>query len=535
MQLVLEATAGPHQGKKIVVRGGQVATFGRTDRADYAFPRDEKMSGLHFSLECQAEECRVRDLQSANGTFVNRNRVEESAVQQSDVIQAGKSSFLVHIEAAVTKAEPIPDYLKGIVPPGARSSGFSQDWREPAPPPQADIAQTDIESAGIQQSLPAEGTYTAERIYEELRLDVQPAQPSFLPPSPPPAVPAPDLSRSVGGAMRLVVEAVDGPHRGAKFALRAGDSISVGRTDRADFALARDSGLSSLHFAIRSTSAGFEICDLGSTNGTLLNGETVAATLLGDGDDIRAGQSRFKIRLEGAVAVPSSTLPQDEGVSLHEGVRDPDRSVRREALLAAVWTRQKWLPAYCRKLAEAPTAEKRAENWDAILLLAVLGTPTELPQIEKIAAAAVLGPQRFQAVGAFGHPALVALLLQAMAGDDPANAAAAGAAFFKITGCNVDSGRRVQIPPKQDQPVDEFEQEFLDEVMLPDASRAAAHWKEVQSKFSASTRVCRGFDLSEQVNDEVFAELDMESRWEVRLRGRYYGTWQGSLRDLEAV
>ncbi len=396
MQLLLEATSGPHQGKKIVIRAGQIATFGRTDRADYAFPGDEQMSGLHFSLECRPEGCQVRDLQSANGTFVNGNRIQDAAIQHSDVIKAGKSSFLVHIEAAVTKAEPIPDYLKGIVPPGARRTGFSQDWLKPAPLPQADIARTDFESAKIQPSFPAERTYTAPR------LDIQPVRPSFLPPSPPLlAVPAPDLSRSVVGPMRLVVEAVEGPHRGTRFSLRAGDSLSVGRTDRADFVLARDSGLSSLHFAIRSTPAGFELSDLGSTNGTLLNGEAVAATLLSDGDDIRAGQSRFKVRLEGAVAAPSGALPQDEGASLHEGLRDPDPIVRREALLAAVWTRQGWLPAFCRKLTEAPTAE----NWDAILMLAVLGKPAELSRIADASRADALGPRRLLLCGTFGHPA----------------------------------------------------------------------------------------------------------------------------------
>ena len=541
MQIVLQATAGPHQGKKIIVRDGHVATFGRTERADYDFPRDEQMSGLHFSLECRASGCRLRDLQSANGTFLNGSPVQESAVQPSDVIRAGKTSFLVQIEAAIEEADPIPDYLKGIVPRGARLTGLSGNPAESPSVPQTEFLRPNAEPASMQMSFAEEG----ECRPEAPRLEPQ-AEPASLPPPPPPplpqpasghpappapAVPAAELSPSLSGAMRLVIEVIGGPHAGARMSLRAGDSLSVGRTDRADFVLASDLGLSSLHFGIRSVQGGFEISDLGSTNGTKVNGEIVAATLLRDGDEIDTGRSRFKARLEGVLAAPTESLPQVAAVSLHEGLRDPDPRVRREALMAAVWTRQSWLLAHCRRLAEAPTAE----NWDAILMLAVLATPAELSRIESIARAASLGPRRFQAVGAFGHPALVPLLLQAMTSDDPATAATAGVAFHKITGCEVASGRRAQVQPKEGQAVDEFERQFLEEVKLPDVSRATAHWNQVQGKLSASERVCRGFDLGEIVADEVFAELDMESRWEVRIRGRYYGTWHGSLRELNQV
>ncbi len=236
--------------------------------------------------------------------------------------------------------------------------------------------------------------------------------------------------------MQVVLEATSGPHQGKKIFVLAGQAATFGRTERADYAFPRDEQMSGLHFAIRSAQGGFEISDQGSTNCTKVNGEVVAAILLRDGDEIEAGQSRFKARLENVVAAPSESPPQVEAVSLHLGLRDPDPRVRREALLAAVWTRQSWLLAHCRRLANAPAPENWAtENWDAVHMLAVLGTPAELSCIEAIARAASLGPRRFQAAGAFGHPALVPMLLQAMTSDDPATAAAAGAAFHKMTGC----------------------------------------------------------------------------------------------------
>ena len=121
-----------------------------------------------------------------------------------------------------------------------------------------------------------------------------------------------------------------------------------------------------------------------------------------------------------------------------------------------------------------------------------------------------------------------------MASADPATAAAAGAAFRKITGANVDSDRRAQVLPEDGHQPDEFEKEFLDEVKLPDLQRARAHWDQVKQRFSASTRVCRGIDLSEGSGTETLPDLDMELRWEACVRGRFHGTWRGSLRELES-
>jgi pSer/pThr/pTyr-binding forkhead associated (FHA) protein len=501
MQLILEATTGPHLGKKIVVRAGQTATFGRTERADYTFPLDEQMSGLHFSLEHTPPDCRIRDLGSANGTFLGGARVQDALLQPGDAIRAGSTAFTVTFPPPGAKTEQIPDYLKHIVPPGAgisesaHSTGFGEHPEDIAPlsppplPPQVSFAP-------LPTTLPAGGTYA---------------------PSPPNR-----LSASLSGTLRLEVEVIGGPHVGTRFSLRSGDSVQVGRTDLADLVLAGDSSLSRMHFAISSTPRGFELSDLGSTNGTLLNGETVVAALLADGDEFHAGQSQFKVRLEGATATASPDISRGATALLGDGVRDPDLFVRREALFAAAWTRQSWLMAHCRKLAENPLAK----HWDALVMLAVLGKPSELSRIEALGRAETLGPRRLLLYGTLGHPALVGKLLEVMAGPDSALAAAAGLAYAKIAGVDITSPRRAEVVLKPGAPPSDL--------FLPEVDKAHAHWKQMQEKFAGSTRVCRGYDLSDRVGDDVFAELDMESRWEVRLRGRFYGTWQGSMRDFES-
>ena len=59
-----------------------------------------------------------------------------------------------------------------------------------------------------------------------------------------------------------------------------------------------DSQMSCQHAALEFTGGGFRICDLGSTNGTLVNGKPVQARELGSGDRIELGQHVVQLRLE---------------------------------------------------------------------------------------------------------------------------------------------------------------------------------------------------------------------------------------------
>ena len=80
----------------------------------------------------------------------------------------------------------------------------------------------------------------------------------------------------------------------APSALRPGKTV-VGR-EGADI-VAADSTLSARHFAIENRQGEFFVSDLGSTNGTRLNGEPVSDTLpLADGDRIEAGKTTFVFR-----------------------------------------------------------------------------------------------------------------------------------------------------------------------------------------------------------------------------------------------
>jgi len=101
MAIALFIATGPNTGQQIPVGTGQMVRVGRTSRADYAFPNDTYLSGVHFEIGYNEGGCAIRDLGSSNGTFVNGARLEQAsvAVNDGDEISAGEMTFLVQVSS----------------------------------------------------------------------------------------------------------------------------------------------------------------------------------------------------------------------------------------------------------------------------------------------------------------------------------------------------------------------------------------------------------------------------------------------------
>lgn len=83
-----------------------------------------------------------------------------------------------------------------------------------------------------------------------------------------------------------------GRDMGRRFLL-AQRKVTLGRSDMADVTI-DDDDASRLHCEIISAPAGVMLADLGSTNGTFINGQKVTKHLLSDGDQIQIGRSVFR-------------------------------------------------------------------------------------------------------------------------------------------------------------------------------------------------------------------------------------------------
>lgn len=219
--------------------------------------------------------------------------------------------------------------------------------------------------------------------------------------------------------------------------------------------------------------------------------------------------------------------PRAEAV--RKGLDDADAAVAREAAVAAAWFALPAALEACRSRARADAGE--APDW--LRLLAVLGDASDLAFV--LSAAGDRGPAGSgtagpRALGALGHPRGVDALLGMMDGD-PARAAAAGAAFLKVTGFDSAGETRAAVR-EPGAPEDEADEELLDEVTLPDAEAARSFWSGARGAFAGGTRWCHGHDVSDACPGELPEPLDMESRHELRLRGRFTRAWNGEAAGL---
>ena len=137
-------------------------------------------------------------------------------------------------------------------------------------------------------------------------------EPAAAPPAPPGLPPLPPLAALRSGATdtgaqdppvvgrpgQLVTHAlvVDGP--GTKHVLEQGSNV-LGRGTEADIRLP-DTGVSRKHADVQLHGSTVAVQDLGSTNGTLVNGRRVGSQELADGDVIRIGHSVLVYRQDGA-------------------------------------------------------------------------------------------------------------------------------------------------------------------------------------------------------------------------------------------
>src|SRR5262245_15600621 len=99
MRLLLEIVSGPQLGKKVVVEEDHVVRVGRSPKCEVALD-DNFLSGKHFAVECNAKGCRVKDLNSRNGTKLNGELIIDAALKSGDRLFAGHTDFTVRLAKA---------------------------------------------------------------------------------------------------------------------------------------------------------------------------------------------------------------------------------------------------------------------------------------------------------------------------------------------------------------------------------------------------------------------------------------------------
>lgn len=237
---------GRNEGKEYLVDAAQTY-IGRSERAHVPLFGDDQVMPMHAMIVCQQRQFVLVDGGSSIGTGLNGQRVAQALLTSGDYIQIGRHQLQFLTRSGRAQRVPSAETLRGSAPVPHANAGVG--------------FPTTMSPAGAV----AVGTVPAS------------AQPMTS------AVPAPQP---------FTLVAIAGPLTGARFDVRG--TLEIGR-ESSGVSLAFDPTASRRHAAMMATPFGLSIQDLGSTNGTLVNGSRVMQHELRRGDTIQIGVSVFRV------------------------------------------------------------------------------------------------------------------------------------------------------------------------------------------------------------------------------------------------
>ena len=106
-RVVLRVIDGPHAGRVFEFDQHDSLLAGRAIEAQLCLNKDQHFSRNHFRIEIAPPDCRLIDLESMNGTFVNGERVDSAWLRNGDTISGGHTQIQVRVEGS-TELELTP-------------------------------------------------------------------------------------------------------------------------------------------------------------------------------------------------------------------------------------------------------------------------------------------------------------------------------------------------------------------------------------------------------------------------------------------
>jgi pSer/pThr/pTyr-binding forkhead associated (FHA) protein len=98
----------PDRPEQVFNLTGDCLSLGRAPTNEIIL-QDAKVSRSHAQIEFEGAQCRLEDLDSANGTRVNGQQVEQVNISPGDVIQIGDSTLRYEID--FTMAPTVVDQI----------------------------------------------------------------------------------------------------------------------------------------------------------------------------------------------------------------------------------------------------------------------------------------------------------------------------------------------------------------------------------------------------------------------------------------
>jgi len=108
---------------------------------------------------------------------------------------------------------------------------------------------------------------------------------------------------------RVTLRVIAGPHQGQEFHYDEHNTLLVGRSKHAPLRLKDDPHFSRHHFRMEANPPSCFIMDLGSRNGTFVNGNRITECFLKDGDTVSGGHTRMVVSIYDPQQQQAEVLP----------------------------------------------------------------------------------------------------------------------------------------------------------------------------------------------------------------------------------
>ena len=113
--------------------------------------------------------------------------------------------------------------------------------------------------------------------------------------------------------MKAEVTVLQGRRTGEHFPVQTNQKLLFGRDINCDVQLF-DEGVSRRHFTVEGKGNSFLLVDVGSSNGTFVNGQRTSTKILRNGDVVRAGDCHFRFNYVGSQVETNPSVKIDESV-----------------------------------------------------------------------------------------------------------------------------------------------------------------------------------------------------------------------------
>jgi len=262
MTIGREATSTPAlvvrtQGSDRSLEAGPSYTIGRNPESDIVV-NEPRVSWRHAVLRTEGSAWLLEDLGSTNGTFLGAERVRRVEITKDCVLRLGHPDDGQRVWCSV------------VSPPRDRTA-IASPVRDADPP--TDIVESAASGLPVSAAAAANAAFSSAPPSPPLRSAPPPLAPPPL--APPPYEPS-SIFRQPSAIMRLPVRV-----------------LRIGRATDNEVVVS-DLSVSRYHAELRrNSSGGFEIIDLGSHNGTFVNGQRVTSAPVTEADIISIGPATF--------------------------------------------------------------------------------------------------------------------------------------------------------------------------------------------------------------------------------------------------